>query len=321
MSPGSPHRRRSVRLAGATMLLACSLAVLAAAKPALAAGPCGDSATVSRGDTLAAIARRCGTAVDDLMNANPQIADPRRIRPGWVLRLPGAPAASGAAPATQEAAPAAGPAEAAAAPRRPANRDGLTREGYQPARRSVQSLMIWPREGAAGSRLTVSGSGLPEGEAAIGVGPPGTVWQRVAAVAVGPSGEVETEIPVPDWARQGEELVVTLQNGDGSTLNSGRFRVTGSGDAMLAGGVPDGSFSVRGTVRQGRGCMLLETPHGHLYSLSGGGWRFDPGTRVALTGLPAAAGNCDTARGTIEVVALHPDDTPETIVPPPPSAN
>lgn len=50
--------------------------------------------TVQRGDTLWAIARANGVSLQDLIAANPQIADPDLIRPGQTVRLPG-----GAAPA------------------------------------------------------------------------------------------------------------------------------------------------------------------------------------------------------------------------------
>ena len=44
--------------------------------------------TVRQGDTLWAIARRYDLPVACLIGANPQIADPNRIRPGQILRIP-----------------------------------------------------------------------------------------------------------------------------------------------------------------------------------------------------------------------------------------
>ena len=60
------------------------------APQASAANVCGDTYTVARGDTLRKIAARCDTSVDALLNANPQITNPNRIRTGQVLVLPGA---------------------------------------------------------------------------------------------------------------------------------------------------------------------------------------------------------------------------------------
>jgi membrane-bound lytic murein transglycosylase D len=58
---------------------------------------------VGRGDTLGAIARRYGTTTAKLMAAN-GIRDPRRLRVGAVLRLPGKPAPEPVAPALRMAA-------------------------------------------------------------------------------------------------------------------------------------------------------------------------------------------------------------------------
>ena len=48
--------------------------------------------TVKNGDTLGAIALKHGTTVADLQALNPSISDPNYIKPGWQLKLPGAPA-------------------------------------------------------------------------------------------------------------------------------------------------------------------------------------------------------------------------------------
>lgn len=53
------------------------------------AAPCGAKVTVQRGDTLSAIARRCGTTVAEILKANPIVTNPSRIFPGLVLVMPG----------------------------------------------------------------------------------------------------------------------------------------------------------------------------------------------------------------------------------------
>jgi len=64
----------------------------------------GDTYTVSPGDSLYSIARRHSVKVADLQAAN-GISDPSRLRPGTVLRMPGAPAARAEAPAATPTAP------------------------------------------------------------------------------------------------------------------------------------------------------------------------------------------------------------------------
>ncbi len=53
-----------------------------------AAQVCRDSVTVVFGDTLSGIADRCNTYVDDLMEANPQLASPHRLQVGMTLKMP-----------------------------------------------------------------------------------------------------------------------------------------------------------------------------------------------------------------------------------------
>ena len=63
---------------------------VSSATPALAAGACGDSYTVRKGDYLRKIARLCETSVAAIERANPEIKNPNRIYPGQVILLPGA---------------------------------------------------------------------------------------------------------------------------------------------------------------------------------------------------------------------------------------
>ena len=76
------------------MVLFVLAAVIAAsfvsASPALAAGDCGDSYTVQRGDYLRKIARLCETTIAAIERANPDIKNLNRIYPGQVIMLPGA---------------------------------------------------------------------------------------------------------------------------------------------------------------------------------------------------------------------------------------
>jgi murein DD-endopeptidase MepM/ murein hydrolase activator NlpD len=71
-----------------TLSLIVLLLALSLTPTAQAAGPCGDRYTVQRGDTLSRIARRCGTTVAALTQAN-HIRNANRIYAGQVLVIPG----------------------------------------------------------------------------------------------------------------------------------------------------------------------------------------------------------------------------------------
>jgi LysM repeat protein len=72
------------------MLAALSAVALALfAAPAAPAEGCGATYTVRQGDTLTAIASRCGTTVEALLGANPGISHPGSISIGDKLSVPG----------------------------------------------------------------------------------------------------------------------------------------------------------------------------------------------------------------------------------------
>lgn len=70
------------------LVLAAALAFgIAAALPATAQGACGTSYTIRTGDTLSAIAARCGVLLPKILAANPGI-NPRRLAVGQAITLP-----------------------------------------------------------------------------------------------------------------------------------------------------------------------------------------------------------------------------------------
>lgn len=83
--------RRSMFLA--VLVLISIVAQFAGATPALAASVCGTSYVVAWGDTLGAVARRCGTAVAAIRLANPTLG--YWLYAGQTLWLPGAYLANG----------------------------------------------------------------------------------------------------------------------------------------------------------------------------------------------------------------------------------
>ena len=84
------------RTADKVLIAAGAAVLLGLSAPANAAG-CGGEYTVQSGDSLSAIARKCGTSVEALMDANEQITSPSRLSVGWTLSVPGSvPGAGGA---------------------------------------------------------------------------------------------------------------------------------------------------------------------------------------------------------------------------------
>jgi LysM repeat protein len=78
-------KRRMIRV-GVVLIVTCLL--LSQGLLAAAQNPCGLTVTVSVGDSLAHIARRCAVTLDALLAANPQIVDPNRLLVGQVLNIP-----------------------------------------------------------------------------------------------------------------------------------------------------------------------------------------------------------------------------------------
>jgi lipoprotein-anchoring transpeptidase ErfK/SrfK len=69
------------------ILAALTLAAFGLPHTALAQAECGEEVIVARGDSLSKIARRCGTTVDYLLEMNPDITNPSRIRVGQRIAL------------------------------------------------------------------------------------------------------------------------------------------------------------------------------------------------------------------------------------------
>jgi lipoprotein-anchoring transpeptidase ErfK/SrfK len=69
------------------ILAALTLAAFGLPHSALAQAECGEEVIVARGDSLIKIARRCGTTVDYLLEMNPDISNPSRIRVGQRVAL------------------------------------------------------------------------------------------------------------------------------------------------------------------------------------------------------------------------------------------
>jgi lipoprotein-anchoring transpeptidase ErfK/SrfK len=72
---------------GMVLIFTFLFSVTAATTPAWAQTECGQEYVVVRGDTLGKIARRCGTTLTALLEANPDIANPDRVLVGQRITL------------------------------------------------------------------------------------------------------------------------------------------------------------------------------------------------------------------------------------------
>jgi lipoprotein-anchoring transpeptidase ErfK/SrfK len=69
------------------IIIAFALAAFGIAPASHAQAECGEEVIVAQGDSLSKIARRCGTTVNNLLELNPDIANPSRIRVGQRIAL------------------------------------------------------------------------------------------------------------------------------------------------------------------------------------------------------------------------------------------
>jgi hypothetical protein len=78
------------RIAGTLLatFLVCTGVPLIGSQAAAQDRDCGGSVVLGFGDTLSAIARRCGVSVNDIMDANPLLPNPNFVFPGLRIRLP-----------------------------------------------------------------------------------------------------------------------------------------------------------------------------------------------------------------------------------------
>jgi LysM repeat protein len=154
---------------------------------------------VRPGDTLSWIANRFGVTVDAILEANPQITDPRRIYAGRILLIPGP--------------------EVVTDPRTPAVR-------------------LIPEEVRPGWTVTVLATGFPANrELTVMIGIPGLQARSAYRVQTDNQGSATTQVQYPNDADVNQTWVVYVREASGETdaiasLNPVGIPVTGapSGD-------------------------------------------------------------------------------------------
>lgn len=165
----------SARVAALILLL---LALSALAPAAAAQAGCGDRVIVARGDTLFAIAQRCGVTVEALLEANPQV-DPRRLEIGQAVLLPGATVEAGA----QAVAPV---------------------------------VAIYPAVARPGTPVDVIANGLPAGaDVTVALVGPDALAPVVTQTITTDAGAAQAQLQAPASAPAAGPLQVTVTTTDG----------------------------------------------------------------------------------------------------------
>lgn len=163
--------------------------------PAMAQGPCGVSVTVTYRDSLTAIAGRCGTTVEALIAANPELAaNPNRVIVGQELRL--FPAAQPAFLPTLAV-----PVVPPIAP---------------PLGVGIAAVTIFPVSGPPGTEVNVIANGFPANERVlVGIGLVNTAVTVIERPTLGAEGAFQAVIPIPATAQPGESWVITVASESG----------------------------------------------------------------------------------------------------------
>lgn len=256
----------------AIMALAAGLAAFPGTAPA--AGECGASYTVQQGDTLAAIAKRCGASVEALVEANPVIVNPGHISIGWELTIPGARASLGpeaeVRPPSRDAA-----AEAALAAGTYEVQAGDSLAGIATALQIPMRALMAANEGVNPFALRPGQVlRLPDG------GPEGTAGADASA------GEPDAEAATSAGLEAGAD--------DAESAAPGAFA---SDDSL-------GRVTLEGLVQRGAECPVLETPEGDTYSLVSAEYGFAPGEYVEIVGEAIELSFCGEAHATLRVTSM-----------------
>lgn len=213
-------------------LLALVLSAPLATFPGHAQSSCGKTEPAEEGETLEKLAARCDTTAEALLAANPDI-EGQAITEGlqftmpaeasesdWLDRARGA--LQDAGRTIDEAATSAGRSASDYLAEQPdLNRDllefgeRLGLSGVSTTAEEDPELNVTPSRGAVGSEVTLTATGLPRNtEVVVRATVPTSDLQEISRVETDASGRLQTTVPVPDQAQQGEELQFVIETAD-----------------------------------------------------------------------------------------------------------
>lgn len=301
-------------------LALCLAAVLGlAATGGARAQDCGESYTIRSGDTLGAVAARCGTSVEALMKANPRISDPARISIGWDLEIPRAADAVAEDWARER--------DARAAPVLAAGRYtvekgdslasiatslGLPLRDLIAANEGVDPFALRPgqelRLPAGEDEDTGEAAEVPSGDAA-------EASENASGATTGdPAGaplEGEAAAVASDSAPAGAEPG-NGPAGEAPESKPPREQATarkGSSTAPAADPAPE-RLSLEGRIRDGAECPVLETAGGDIYSLVSQDHVLTSGGYATIEAEPVEMSLCMEGQ-TVRVLSMSPKAPPD----------
>lgn len=229
-----------------------TVATLAAAAPAHAQSPCGDTVKVERGDTLSRIAERCEVTERSIIRLNPRIEGSRDLRVGMDIAVRGT-GGSGANALDRFGSIAGEAADALSGfardlgseaqelveknPDLRQRLEGLgqrlrgsigSSDGSRP--QQAPTISVSRREAAAGETVEITARGLPQNaQVVLGAGAPQAAYDVVQTARTASDGTLQAAVRVPDWAGDMRRVVLVVAAEDGSwSVRSEPVQLTGT---------------------------------------------------------------------------------------------
>jgi LysM repeat protein len=255
-NPNVVHVGQTIRMPGAVAAPPLAPVPPTYAPPPVAPPGAYGTYTVRPGDTLATIADLLAIPLAQLLSANPNV-DPRFLRPGLTIRVPG--------------------------DRRPIGRPDAPR------------LRVEPDTARPGSSVELSARGLPPDSRATILG--GTDLGNLVTIertSVDARGRLRTSVRLPDWARPGQPFYFAVRTWwPRAEAVADPIRIAWGAPRWGRPGGPAPGVAITGTLtREGVECPALRGDDGRLYTLAGDIERFRPGDRVRVEGRPAEVSFC-----------------------------
>ena len=216
----------------------------------------GQTYTIRAGDTLFAIARERDITLAALRDANPGV-NPRRLRIGQTLTMPGAVAAGSAASGYDEGSAAngagAGTMGYGAGTGGTSGAGAGATSGYGSgsstgaagaasaanAQPGQAMIAVFPTRGAAGSRIVIQGNNFSPGETVeISFARAGAAPTAIGQVKASERGDFSAQTTAPANAAEGLQLVFSARSAGGQTVETQPFTIGAADGAPSAPDTP-----------------------------------------------------------------------------------